>query len=68
MIRPRPAQINGMALVAESDEAFNPVDVRVLSPDAVVFKANLVSDTGEKSRGIGECCRTVLGSHFRPRF
>ena len=30
MIRPRAAQINGVALVVESDEAFNPVDVGVL--------------------------------------
>jgi hypothetical protein len=35
-----------MALAVEPDEAFNPVDVRVLGPDAVVFKANLVSDAG----------------------
>jgi hypothetical protein len=36
MIRPRPTQINGVALVVEPDEAFNPVGVGVLGPDAVV--------------------------------
>jgi hypothetical protein len=36
MIRPRPAQINGVALAEESDEAFNPVDVGVLGPDPFV--------------------------------
>jgi hypothetical protein len=50
----------------EPDEASNPVDVCVLGPNAVVFKANLVSDTGEKSRGIGKGRRSVLESHFRP--
>jgi len=68
MIRPLSPQIGGMALAVEPDEAFNPVDVRVLGPDAVVFKSNLVSDAGEKSRGTWERCRNVLGSHFRPCF
>ena len=36
MIRPRPAQINEVALAVESDEALNPVDVGVLGPDAFV--------------------------------
>jgi len=35
MIRPRPAQINGVALVVESDEAFNPVDVGALGPEGL---------------------------------
>jgi hypothetical protein len=36
MIRPRLAQIDRVALVVESDEAFNPVDLGVLGPDAFV--------------------------------
>jgi hypothetical protein len=35
MIRPRLAQIDRVALVVESDEAFNPVDVGVLGPDGL---------------------------------
>jgi hypothetical protein len=36
MIRPPLAQIKGVALAEESDEAFNPVALGVLGPDAFV--------------------------------
>jgi hypothetical protein len=48
MIRPRPAQINGVALAVKPDEAFNPVDVRVLGPHA--FLRRILSRTGVRSR------------------
>ena len=40
-----------------------------LGPDAVVFKANLVSDAGEKSRGnpegvVAMCPEVILGPVF----
>ena len=40
-----------------------------LGPDAVVFKANLVSDAGEKSRGnpggvVAMCPEVILGPFF----
>ena len=35
MIRPRPAEIDRVALVVESNEAFNPLDVDVLGPDGL---------------------------------
>jgi hypothetical protein len=48
MIRPRPAQIDGVALVVESDESFNPVDVGALEPDA--FARRILSRTCVRSR------------------
>ena len=49
----------------EPDEASNPVDVCVLGPDAVVLKANLVSDTvrsrGESGRAVAVCSKVILG-------
>ena len=57
MIRPRPAQINGAALVVEPDEAFNPVDVGVLGPDA--FLRRILFRTGSKvdgNRGVSPQC------------
>ncbi len=35
MIRPRPAEIDRVALAVESDEAFNPLDVGVLGPEVL---------------------------------
>ena len=64
MIGPRLAQIDRVALVVKSDEAFNPVDVGVLSPDAFVRRT--LSWTGTEVDGNRECHRNVLGSPFRP--
>ena len=58
MIRPRLAQINGVALAVEPDEAFNPVDVGVLGPDA--FVRRILSWTGTEVDGNRECHRNVL--------
>ena len=65
MIRPRPAQINRVALAVEPDEALNPADVGVLGPDA---QANVVSDVGRKLTGIGGVSSQCFGSPFRPHF
>ena len=64
MTRPRLAQIDPMALIVESDEAFNPVDVGVLGPDA--FVRRILSWIGTEVDGNRECRRNVLGSPFRP--
>ena len=62
------SHIDWVPLAVEPDEAFNPVDIDLLGPDAVVFKANLVSYAGKESGRIGGGHRNVLGSRFRPRF
>ena len=63
MIRPRAAQIDRVAPVVESDEAFNPVALGALGPDA--FVRRILSWTGKKSTGIGSgiamFCRVLLG-------
>lgn len=42
-----------VALVVEPDEASNPVDVRLLSAEAVVLQPNLVPHAGEQARRVG---------------
>ena len=57
MIRPRSAQINGVALVVEPDEAFNPVDEGVLGAEA--FVGQILSRTGSEvdgNRGVSPQC------------
>jgi len=49
MIRPGPAEINGVSLVVQPDEAFNPIDVGVLGPDA--FLRQILSRTGSEVDG-----------------
>jgi hypothetical protein len=46
MIRPRPAQIDRVALVVESDEALNPVDVGVLGPEGFSPSIERTSSSG----------------------
>ena len=62
MIRPRLAQIDRVALVVESDEAFNPVDVGVLGPDA--SGRRILPWTGTEGDGNRECHCSVLGRPF----
>jgi hypothetical protein len=66
MIRTPPAQISGVVLVVEPDEAFNPRDVGVLGPDA--FVRRILFRTRSKLTAIAECHRNVLGVRFRPHF
>ena len=66
MIRPRPAEIDRVALAVESDEAFNPVALGVLGPAA--FGRRILPWTGTEvdgNRGVSLQCR---GSPFRLHF
>jgi hypothetical protein len=64
MIRPRPAYINWVALAEESDEAFNPINLGALGPDA--FARRILSWTGTEVDGNRECHRNVLGRPLGP--
>ena len=44
----RPERLR-VALAVEKDEAFNPVDIRLLGPDAVVPEADLVADAVQQA-------------------
>ena len=45
------AQARRVALVVKDDEAFNPVAIRLLGPNAVVPDANGRTDLGEQGTG-----------------
>ena len=53
-----------MSLAVETDEASNPVDIRLFSADAVMPKADPIADLIEQARGGGVTglpCRKPLG-------
>ena len=50
MIRPLPVPKHGAVLAVGADEAFNPIDVRMLHPDAVVLTR--MSGRGPEAEGI----------------
>ena len=49
----RPKRL-GVPLAVEEDEAFNPIDIRLLGPDAVVPETDLVADAVEQAGRLGD--------------
>ena len=49
-----------MPLAVEEDEAFNPVHVRLLGPDAVVPEPDLVAHAIEQARRLGDAAHAAI--------
>jgi hypothetical protein len=62
MIRPLPVSKRGAALAVGADEAFNPIDVRMLHPDAVVVLTRMSGARagGRRNSGSIECVEELL--------
>jgi hypothetical protein len=56
MIRPRAAQIDRVAPVVESDEAFNPVALGALGPDAFVRRILSWLGRSRRESGVASQC------------
>ena len=63
----RGTQERGVPLAVEPDEAFNPVDIRLLRADAVVLQADPVPDAGDETRGSGGAQDRATAA-YRPLF
>lgn len=59
----RRPQLDRVALAVKPDEAFNPIDIRLLGANAVMLEADLVPETIEQSAGVGETWR-AMGEPF----
>jgi hypothetical protein len=49
-------QLARVLLVVKKDEAFDPVDIRLLRTDAVMLASNGISDLVQQSRLLCICC------------
>jgi hypothetical protein len=62
------AERSRVPLAVEKDEAFNPLDIRLLGPDAVMLEPDLVAHASEQPRGIGGFHEDVGASSYRPHY
>ena len=65
MIRPLPVAKRGSALAVGADEAFNPIDVRMLHPDAgVLTRMSGTRAGGRRNSGPIHALGSVVGPIF----